>query len=267
MSTGNTILIIDDEINLRRSLSLILQRSGYKVTCAGSAQEGLQFLNSGPYDLAFLDIKMPDRSGMSILPEIRQQYPEMPVLILTAHASLDTAIEAVRQGARDYLLKPIDPQQILVRTSEVLTEQSQPKRRREITTQIQNLLAELHQIEGSDGSTDPMLSALPPTDPARFLRSGVLSLDLHARHASLNNKYISLSPSNFDYLVTLMRHAPDPVPYQTLVRESQGYDLSRAEAREISRWQIHELRKALEEDPHKPRIVLTVRDLGYRLIA
>ena len=252
MSTGNTILIIDDEVNLRRSFSLILQRVGYKVTCACSAQEGLQLLSAGPYDLAFLDIKMPDRSGMSILPEIRQQHPEMPVLILTAHASLDTAIEAVRQGARDYLLKPIDPQQILLRTSDVLAEQSQPKRRREITTQIQNLLAELHQIDGSDGSPEPLLSALPPTDPARFLRCGVFALDLHTRHASLNNKYVPLSPSNFDYLVTLLRHAPEPVPYQTLVRESQGYDLSRAEAREISRWQIHELRKALEEDPHKP---------------
>ncbi len=267
MSNGNTILIIDDEINLRRSLSLILQRTGYKVTCAGNAQEGLQFLDSGPYDLTFLDIKMPDRSGMSILPEIRRQYPEMPVLILTAHASLDTAIEAVRQGARDYLLKPIDPQQILMRTRDVLTEQSQPKRRREITTQIQNLLAELHQIEGSEAASDPMLNALPPTDPARFLRRGGLSLDLHTRHASMSNQYVSLSPSNFDYLVTLLRHAPDAVPYQTLVRESQGYDLSRAEAREISRWQIHELRKALEEDAHKPHIVLTVRDVGYRLIA
>lgn len=266
MATGNTILIIDDEINLRRSLSLILQRSGYKVTCAGNAQEGLQLLNSGPFDLAFLDIKMPDRSGMSILPEIRQRYPDMPVLILTAHASLDTAIDAVRQGARDYLLKPIDPQQILVRTQEVLVEQNQPKRRREIASQIQNLLVELHQIEGTDTSPDPLLSALPPTDPARFLRCGVLALDLHTRHASLNNKYISLSPTNFDYLVTLLRHAPDPVAYQTLVRESQGYDLSRAEAREISRWQIHELRKALEEDPHTPRFILTVRDVGYRLV-
>jgi DNA-binding response OmpR family regulator len=267
MPTGNTILIIDDEANLRRSLSLILQRSGYKVTCACSATEGMQFLLAGSYDLTFLDIKMPDRSGMSILPEIRQQYPDMPVLILTAHASLDTAIEAVRQGARDYLLKPIDPQQILLRTREVLTEQSQPKRRREITAQIQNLLAELHHIDGAETSMEPLLSALPPTDPARFLRCGVFALDLHTRHASFNNQHIALSPTNFDYLVTLLRHSPDPVPYQTLVRESQGYDLSRAEAREISRWQIHELRKVLEEDPHKPHFILTVRDVGYRLIA
>ncbi len=266
MSTGNTILIIDDEANLRRSLSLILSRSGYKVTCASSAQEGLQLLQAGPYDLTFLDIKMPDRSGMSILPEIRQQYPDMPVLILTAHASLETAIKAVQQGARDYLVKPIEPQQILLRTEEVLAEQKQPKRRREITAQIQTLLVELHQIDGADSSPVSLLASLPPTDPARFLRCGGLVLDLHTRHVSVDNKHISVSPSNFDYLVTLVRHAPDPVSFQTLVRESQGYELSRAEAREITRWQIHELRKVLEEDPHKPHIILTVRDMGYKLI-
>ncbi len=139
MSTTNSILIIDDEAFLRRSLSLILERNGYLVTCASNAQQGLQLLQSGAYDLMFLDIKLPDRSGMSILPEIRQHYPEMPVLILTAHATLETAIEAVHQGARDYLLKPIDPEHILVRVREVLLERGQPKRRREIASQIQSL--------------------------------------------------------------------------------------------------------------------------------
>jgi DNA-binding response OmpR family regulator len=266
MPDESTILIIDDEVNLRRSLSLILQRNGYKVTCAASAHEGLQFLLAGPYDLVFLDIKLPDRSGISILPEIRQQYPEMPVLILTAHASLETAIEAVRQGARDYLLKPIDPQKIILRTQEVLAELAQPKRRREITSQIQNLLAELHQIEGAEALAEPLLATLPSTDPARFLRCGVFELDLHTRHASINNRFIQLSPSNFDYLVTLLRHAPEAVTFQTLVRESQGYNVSRAEAREISRWQIHQLRKALEGDPHQPHMIVTMRDVGYRLI-
>ena len=266
MPPENKILIIDDEPNLRRSLSLILQRNGYQVSSAGLGQDGLQMLDADPYDLVFLDIKLPDRSGMSILPEIRQKYSELPVLILTAHATLETAIEAVRQGARDYLLKPIDPEQILARTREVLSEVGQPKRRREITSQIQNLLAELHEMEGTDHPPTPLVAVVPPTDPSRFLQRGVLVLDLHTRHVMLNNRFIPLPPSNFDYLATLLRHAPEPVQYQTLVRESQGYDLTRAEAREISRWQIHEIRKALEEDPHKPKFIFTVRDFGYRLV-
>jgi DNA-binding response OmpR family regulator len=74
----------------------------------------------------------------------------MPILILTAHATLDTAIGAVRLGARDYLLKPIDPESIIERVQCILSEQK-PKRRREITNQLQDLLTELQIIDGKDG--------------------------------------------------------------------------------------------------------------------
>src|SRR4030043_687191 len=100
MSTSHTILVIDDEPNLRRSLGLILQRAGYNITTAANASEALHLLQSGAYDLTFLDIKLPDQNGIVLLPQIKELYPDMPVLILTAHATLDTAIEAVRAGAR-----------------------------------------------------------------------------------------------------------------------------------------------------------------------
>ncbi len=143
MATNDTILVVDDEPKLARSLALILQRAGYGVTTAASAGEALQLLQAGAYDLVFLDIKLPDQSGVQLLPQIRSLYPDMPVLMLTAHASLETAIEAVRAGARDYLLKPIDPEAILARVKKILDEQKQPKRRREITTQIQALLSRI----------------------------------------------------------------------------------------------------------------------------
>jgi DNA-binding response OmpR family regulator len=267
MASTKTILVIDDEANLRRSLALLLQRAGYLVTTAANAQEAEQLLQAGAYDLAFLDIKLPDRNGMALLPEMRRTYPDMPVLILTANATLDSAIEAVRQGARDYLLKPIDPENILARVREVLVEQGQPRRRREITMQIQNLLSELRMVDNSDLPPSTLLSSLSPTDPARYLQRGPLTLDLHTRHVMLEDRYIPLPPSTFDYLVTLMRHSPEPVPYETLVMESQGYSrLTRTEAREMTRWQIHELRKALEPDPRHPCFVYTVRDVGYRLV-
>src|SRR4030043_1348064 len=117
MGPGHSILIIDDEANLRRSLGLILQRAGYSVITAANAGEALQLLQTGSYDLAFLDLRLPDINGIELLPQIKELYPEMPVLILTAHATLDSAIEAVRRGARDYLIKPIDPPQILERVS------------------------------------------------------------------------------------------------------------------------------------------------------
>ncbi len=120
MGTSHSILIIDDEPNLRRSLGLILQRAGYIITTASNAGEAIHLLQAGAYDLTFLDIKLPDQNGIQLLPQLRLLYPEMPILILTAHATLDTAIEAVRQGARDYLLKPIDPASILSRVDEIL---------------------------------------------------------------------------------------------------------------------------------------------------
>ena len=76
-----------------------------------------------------------------------------------------------------------------------------------------------------------------------------------------------MPPSTFDYLVTLARHSPQPVTYEKLVMESQGYQhVSRLEAREITRWQMHEIRKLLESDPRHPQLIITVRDVGYRLV-
>src|SRR4030042_6835030 len=122
MGTNPSIVIIDDEPNLRRSLGLILQRAGYNITTAPNAAEAIHLLQAGAFDLTFLDIKLPDQNGIQLLPKIRELYPEMPILILTAHATLDTAIGAVRLGARDYLLKPIDPETILNRVHALLIE-------------------------------------------------------------------------------------------------------------------------------------------------
>ena len=266
MGTNHSILIIDDEPNLRRSLGLILQRAGYAITTAADAAEALHLLHAGAYDLTFLDIKLPDQNGIQLLPQIKDIYPEMPILILTAHATLDTAIGAVRLGARDYLLKPIDPETILDRVESILREEK-PKRRREITTQLQDLLAELQSIDGKEGSKRYSDKTSPPTDPARYLKCGPLVLDRHTHSVQYNECNTSLPPSTFDYLVTLVRHSPQPVTYEKLVLESQGYQhVSRAEAREIARWQMHEIRKLLEIDPRHPQLIITVRDVGYRLV-
>ena len=266
MPANHSILIIDDEPNLRRSLGLILQRAGYAITTASNAAEAIHLLQAGAYDLTFLDIKLPDQNGLQLLPQLRNLYPDMPVLILTAHATLDTAIGAVRLGARDYLLKPIDPENILNRVDSILSEQK-PKRRREIATQLQNLLTELQSIDAKDIAKPASDNTTQPLDPARYLKCGPLVLDRHTHSVQYNNNSSSLAPSTFEYLVTLVRHSPHPVSYEKLVSESQGYqNVSRAEAREIARWQMHEIRKVLEPEPRHPQMIITVRDLGYRLV-
>ncbi len=267
MPLRDSILIVDDEPKLARSLSLVFQRSDYRVTTAPDAASALQLLQAGAYDLVFLDIRLPDQSGIQLLPQIHGLYPDMPVVILTAHATLETAIGAVRAGARDYLLKPINPEDILARTKKILDEQVQPKRKREITSQIQALLSELNASDPAEGQAPQTKQPASTFDPSRYLKRGDLQLDLHTHHVTLNGREISLPPSTFDYLVTLMRHSPNQVPYEILVKESQGYqEISRIEAKEMTRWQIHELRKALEEDQQRPHLIITVRDVGYRLV-
>jgi DNA-binding response OmpR family regulator len=266
MANSHSVLIIDDEPNLRRSLGLILQRAGFTVTSASNAAEALQLLQAGPYDLTFLDIKLPDQNGIQLLPQLKKLYSDMPILILTAHATLESAIEAVRLGAKDYLLKPIDPENILSRVEEVIKEEK-PRRRREITNQMQKLLTELQSMNGKDPSKADDEALAPPADPTRYLNCGPLVLDQHTYSVQYTDRQITLPPSSFDYLVTLVRHSPQPVSYEKLVSETQGYQhLSRAECREIARWQMHEIRRLLEPDPRHPKLIITIRDVGYRLV-
>ncbi len=266
MSQVSSILIVDDEVNLRKSLSMILQREGFQVTTAGDAVEALRYLEAGVFQLAFLDIKMPDVDGITLLTEVREKYPSMPVFILTAHATLETAMQAVRLGANDYLLKPIDPEVIVQRVRSMLEGQRVPQRRREITSQLHELLDELHHIENPAAPAPDGDGAPAPGRDARYLQRGSFTLDLHTRTLQLEDRTVQLPPSTFNFLVSLLRHSPEPVTYEVLVQEAQGYDLSRAEARELARGQAHELRKALESDLRNPRYVITVRDVGYRLV-
>jgi DNA-binding response OmpR family regulator len=265
MTPHNSILVVDDEDPLRLSLSLILRKENYRVETAATAEEALNCLLAHEYDLMFLDLSLPGMSGIDLLVEVHEQAPHMPVLILTAHAALESAIQAVRLGARDYLIKPVEPVEILARVAEVLAEREQPARKKEIVGQIQALLAELQRMEGEDTTPTSTLAALPSADPARFLKKGMFELDLHARHATLNGKYIQVAGVYFDYLSTLLRYAPKAVAYKTLVKESQGYDVDTVEARDLARWRIHELRKRIEDDPERPQHILTVRGTGYRL--
>ena len=265
MTRQKSILIVDDEARLRRSLSLILQEENYRVETAASAEEALNFLKSHEYDLIFLDLNLPGMSGIDLLAEVHRQAPHMPVLILTAHAGLESAIQAVRLGARDYLIKPAEPAAILTRVAEVFAEIEQPVRKKEIVGEIQSLLAELEKLEGKETTPTSSLASLPPTHAARFLKREMFELDLHTRHATLHGRYLPVTGLYFDYLSTLVRYAPNAVTCKTLVKESQGYEVELAEARDLARWRIHELRKIIEADPERPQYIQTVRGIGYRL--
>lgn len=267
MLDSDHILLIDDEADLRLTFAAILREGGFKVTTAASGAEALQKLAAQNYALTYLDIRMPEMDGLDVLREIHRNHPELPVIIITAHGTLQSAVEALRLDATDYLLKPVPPHTLLSRTRSVLSEQGVKRRRRMIEAQIDTLRAELTGLR--NGHPTPQAPPAPSTpEPAseRFLELGALRIDLHGRRATLEGRPLNLASTTFDYLIVLVRHAPETVAYQTLVGEAQGYTTELREAQELARWHIHRLRTALEPDPKQPRYLLTVWGAGYRLV-
>jgi DNA-binding NtrC family response regulator len=110
--TKTRILVVDDDASLRRVLQVQLEQEGYAVASAASAQQTLSMLQVQPYDLVISDLKMPGSSGLELLRQIRLQYPEAIVLILTAFGTVETAVEAMKSGAYDYLTKPVHPDEL-----------------------------------------------------------------------------------------------------------------------------------------------------------
>jgi len=263
MSITGHILIIDDEAALRQTLARILQQAGFEVTTAQDAEQGLSYIQTTNFDLIFMDLRMPGIHGMDALKLIHASYPNLPVILFTAQPDLNSAVEALRNGATDYLLKPLKPQAVIERAQSVLENQQKENRKREITLQIEALQMELKSL--TTGKTGPLQAASIGGD--RFLKRGVLVLDLHKRRLLIDEQPINIPPTSFDYLLVLARHSPGVVNYQTLVAEAQGYQADAREAQELTKWHIHQLRQAIEQDARNPSYLINVRGAGYRLVA
>ncbi|GAB4485316.1 MAG: response regulator transcription factor [Anaerolineales bacterium] len=261
--TGH-LLIIDDEPALRHTLARILQRAHFEVTTAACGHEGLDLLDKHLFDLVYLDIRLPDLSGMQVLKHIHAAQPDLPVVLFTAQPDLHSALEALRQGATDYLLKPLQPGDLIQRTQSILAKQERERRKRQLRTQIEALQAELKSLENDETPQPP--SVAEPIGTDRFLTRGKITLDLLARRLTLGGQNVNLPPTTFDYFLVLLRHAPNVVDYQTLVTEAQGYQVEFREAQELVKWHVHQIRQAIEPDEHSPRYLMNVRGTGYRLV-
>jgi len=109
---GSRILVIDDELSIRDALALVISGLGYEVAVAKNGSEAKELLRGGPYDLIFTDLRLPDTTGIDLLPLIKSETPNTEVIVMTAHGSLDIAIEAIKLGAFYYIEKPFTPHQV-----------------------------------------------------------------------------------------------------------------------------------------------------------
>jgi len=260
------ILIIDDEETLRKTMARILQREGYEVTTAANGRETLDLVARHSFDLAYLDIRMPDMSGLELLKRLHLEYPDLPIILFTAQPDLTSAMEAVRGGAIDYLLKPLKPQTVVKRTKAILEKTQADRRRRDIKRQIDSLQNELNTLAAQADGKDKLEVNQAPASSERYVKCGPFTLDQYAYSVTMDGSEINLPPTSFDYLLVLVRHSPNVVDFTTLVAEAQGYETDKREAQELAKWHVHNIRQAIESNPHKPRHVINIRGVGYRLI-
>jgi DNA-binding response OmpR family regulator len=259
MSQPAKILVVDDEANIRLTLSALLTRAGYAVTTASSGEEAIEQIDQQPFDLLLVDLKMPRIDGMQVVSAVRERGLDMVVIVLTGHGSLDTAIEGLHQGIFDYMLKTADPNHVVERVKEGLSEREQKLRQRKL---IETVSAAVQELRGESAPAN--IEALA-TANERVIAIGELQLDTWRQVATLAGRSLSLTPTEFRVLLCLAEHAGQMLSYTQLVRCAQGYEASELEAGELIKPHIHHLRQKLEPNPVTPRYLLNVRGKGYIL--
>jgi len=199
------ILIVDDEAIVRVSLSNWLKEDGYMVSTAENGAEALHKVAEEPWDILFVDIKMPKMSGLEVLKAVHEKRPGLPVIIITAYASVESAVTAMKDGAYDYIVKPFEPEEIRVIVRRLL-------KNREIERENIALKQRLdEQFEGDEivGMSPAMqrvfdlVRDVAPSDSTVLItgESGTgKELIARAIHANSNRRYMPFVPASLGAL-------------------------------------------------------------------
>lgn len=251
------ILIVDDEANVRFIIERALTKSGYDVDSAADGKEAIEKINKTAYDMLLLDLEMRPVGGMEVLNEVHRLGRDVVVIIITAHSTVESAVKALKLRVFDYLFKPASPDAIRAVVREGLSQRQQAQRNARLISKAETLRQTFMDFESE--SQDLGKSQNPPG--AR--KSGKLIIDSKRRIATLDGRTLDLTTTEFNLLSLLVQQAPEPVSARQLVNRALGYDAEDAEALEIIKWHIHHLRRKIEPDPRKPRLIKTVRYKGY----
>ncbi len=221
------ILVIDDEVQIRRLLEITLESNKFNVASADSAKEGLRIAASHPPELIILDLGLPDESGHTVLKKLREWYTK-PILILSAQSSEEDIVSALDNGANDYLVKPF-------RTGELLAR---------IRSALRSTLAE---------DNNPVIDC------------GELQIDLAARIVKKNNELVKLTVTEYKLLSLFAQQEGKVLTHQYLLREIWGPGYINQS--QYLRVFIAQLRKKIETDANRPTYIITESGVGYRFIA
>lgn len=270
------VLVVDDEGANRYSVSKTLQRVGYVVNEASSGEEALDFVDGQEYDVVLSDIRMQGIDGVELLRRIKELSPDAIVILMTGYASLGTAVEALRLGAHDYLIKPSSSQDIRQSVSRGIERARNLRRRRRLLETIKNDVFELTRADRdaamnsvdtspSENLGQDVYSGVVPDANTNSMQLGPLTVHTGRYQISIEDKPIDLTPTEFDLLLYLAAHRGRVVPCHELVREVRGYAVDEAEAREVIRPHVSNLRRKLKDAGQDDDLIVNVRGIGYRL--
>jgi DNA-binding NtrC family response regulator len=169
MSKGS-ILVVDDESEIREGLELLLQSEGYQVSSAETAMSGLAQLEERPFDLLLLDVSLPDRNGIDMLKDIHRQDPHLPIVLITAYGSIEMARAAFKSGAMDYITKPWSNDELLAQVAQAV----EARRLRDENLQLKRALKQRFNFPNIIGKSDKMLTLFDLVTQVAPSRSTVL---------------------------------------------------------------------------------------------
>ena len=164
------ILIIDDEAEIRESLQTLLEFEGYEVETAANGTQGISKLGDRPFDLVLLDLALPDRNGLELLPEIRAIDPQISVIMITAYGTVEDAVRAMQSGAANFLQKPWDNEKLLADVRSVVLR----RRAEEENIQLKRALKQRYNFENIVGKSEVMLKIFDLVAQVAPSRSTVL---------------------------------------------------------------------------------------------
>lgn len=222
------ILIVEDDRQIRNFLQFTLESEGYVPQTAATAQEAMQRLVTGQFDLILLDLGLPDYEGTDVIRKVRS-WSDIPIIVVSARDQDSEKVRALDAGADDYLTKPFSATELLAR----------------IRVALRHLLRSASAKEQTE------------------LTVGELTLDPERRLVFLEGQQVHLSPLEFQLLSLLFRHRGKVLTTQMILKDLYG--VSYGTDTQALRALMASLRRKIEKTPARPRYLLTEIGVGYRL--
>lgn len=253
------VMVVDDEPAIRLFLSDELAFAGYQVLTASSGEEALVRLETTSVDLVLLDLMMGGMSGLNVIESISKQ-PNCPVVIvLTAHASLDSAINVLRHGGHDYLIKPCQTEELLASVKGGLEKRREILEKHKMIQLIEQTARQLR------GESLPMPSSQSLFQ--RYLEGRGLLLDNEKEIVTKNGQQLVLTQAEFQILKCLMEQADRPVSYAQLVESLHGQAGDKWENRKALSTHMWRLSQKVGRAADGTDYIINVRGKGYKFLS